>query len=132
MLRYNHPDHDSEGDETMPLSEKKKAANAKWDAMNLKRLSLAVPVELYDRMIEHIDGESVNGFIKRAIDETINRDKREPNTAELTLDDLTQIKAILESIAVGNSRTDIMIKQMRDKVAKIWNNRVEQENNEST
>lgn len=61
----------------MPLTEKKKASNAKWDAANLKRMSLAVPVDLHDRMREHVKetGETVNGFIKRAIDETIIRDK---------------------------------------------------------
>ena len=61
----------------MPLTDKKKASNAKWDAANLKRMSLAVPVDLHDRMKEHIKstGETVNGFIKRAIDETIIRDK---------------------------------------------------------
>lgn len=59
------------------MTEKKKASNAKWDAANLKRMSLAVPVDLHDRMQEHVKetGETVNGFIKRAIDETISRDK---------------------------------------------------------
>lgn len=59
------------------MTEKKKASNAKWDAANLKRMSLAVPVDLHDRMREHVKetGETVNGFIKRAIDETISRDK---------------------------------------------------------
>ncbi len=61
----------------MPLTDKKKASNAKWDAANLKRTSLAIPVDLYDRMQEHVKvtGETVNGFIKRSIDETISRDE---------------------------------------------------------
>lgn len=60
----------------MPLSEKKKASNARWDAENLKRLSLAVPCQMYDRMKEHTQktGETMNGFIKRAIDHTIKSD----------------------------------------------------------
>lgn len=60
----------------MPLTENKKASNAKWDAANLKRMSLAVPVELHERLTDHVGvtGESVNGFLKRAIDETITRD----------------------------------------------------------
>ena len=60
----------------MPLSEKKKASNAKWDAKNLKRLSLAVPCELYDRMQTHTQKtkETMNGFIKRAIEETIEKE----------------------------------------------------------
>ena len=61
----------------MPLSEKKKASNAKWDAANLKRLSLAIPLDLFGRLQEHIirTGETLNGFLKRAISETINNDK---------------------------------------------------------
>ena len=57
----------------MPLSEKKKASNAKWDAENLKRLSLAVPCSLYDRMKGYTQktGETMNGFIKRAINELL-------------------------------------------------------------
>lgn len=60
----------------MPLSEKKKASNAKWDSANLKRLSLALPVADYERMQEHIKktGETQNGFIKRAIQETVSND----------------------------------------------------------
>lgn len=62
----------------MPLSEKKKASNAKWDAENLKRMSLAVPCSLYDRMKEYtqVTGETMNGFIKRAITETLEKDEQ--------------------------------------------------------
>lgn len=61
----------------MPLSEKKKASNARWDAENLKRMSLAVPCTLYDRMLAHTQntGETMNGFIKRAIDEALKREE---------------------------------------------------------
>ena len=60
----------------MVLSEKKKASNTKWDAANIKRSSIALPVELHERMEAHTKktGETKNGFIKRAIDETITRD----------------------------------------------------------
>ena len=62
----------------MALTEAKKAAIAKWDAVNLKRMSLAVPVTLHTQMAEHIQGthETMNGFIRRAIEETIERDKQ--------------------------------------------------------
>lgn len=62
----------------MPLSEKKKASNARWDAANLRRMSLAIPLELYERLKAHTEKrrETTNGFIKRAIDETISRDNR--------------------------------------------------------
>lgn len=60
----------------MALSEKKKASNAKWDSENLKRMSLAVPVEMHERMQSHIahTGETMNGFIKRSITETLNKE----------------------------------------------------------
>ena len=60
----------------MPITEKKKASNTKWDSANLKRISVAMPVELHKRMARHIErtGETTNGFVKRAIDETIIRD----------------------------------------------------------
>lgn len=42
----------------------------------LKRVSLELPKEKYEEVKEHSQGrsESVNGFIKRAINETIERD----------------------------------------------------------
>ena len=60
----------------LPITEKKKAANARWDAANLKRISVAMPVDLHTRMVRHIKetGETTNRFVKRAIDETIIRD----------------------------------------------------------
>lgn len=61
----------------MALSESKRKSNAKWDAANLKRLSLAVPVDLFQRMSEHAaeKGESMNGFIKRAIQELLDNEE---------------------------------------------------------
>ena len=59
----------------MPLSENKKAANAKWDAANLSRMSLAVPKEMRERIDAYIarSGETINGFLKRAINECLNK-----------------------------------------------------------
>lgn len=50
-------------------TEKRKASNAKWDAANLKRMSLALRLDLYERLKAHLDvtGESANGFINAAI-----------------------------------------------------------------
>ena len=61
----------------MPITEKKKASNARWDTANLKRLSLAMRTEDFQRMREHLDAtrETTNGFINRAIEETIENDK---------------------------------------------------------
>ena len=62
--------------QTMALSEKKKASNEKWDAKNLKRMSLALGVDEYERLRAYLDqtGESMNGFIRRAIAEKLDRD----------------------------------------------------------
>lgn len=42
----------------------------------LKRISLEVPKEYYNKIKSHTEttSETVNGFIKRAIEETIKRD----------------------------------------------------------
>lgn len=51
-------------------TEKRKASNKKWDDANLKRMSLAVPAEMFQRMQAYVaqSGETVNGFIKRGIE----------------------------------------------------------------
>ena len=58
----------------MPLSEAKKRNNAAWDSKNLKRMSLAVPVKLYERMQAHVEenGGTMNGFIKSAIEKALD------------------------------------------------------------
>lgn len=63
----------------MPVSESRKAANAKWDAANLCRMSLAVPIEMRKEIDAYIarSGESMNGFIKRAITEALKKDPGE-------------------------------------------------------
>lgn len=63
----------------MPISEKKRESNRKWDAANLKRLSLAVPVERYEKMKQKITetGETINGFLNRIIDENTKTDDRQ-------------------------------------------------------
>ncbi len=63
--------------ETQKYTEAKKKGNRKWDAANLDRLSLAVPKGRKAEIQAHAQGmgETVNGFLKRAIEETIERDK---------------------------------------------------------
>lgn len=48
----------------------------KWQSENCERISLVVPKGQKEIIKSHADskGESLNGFIKRAIDETIERD----------------------------------------------------------
>lgn len=57
-------------------TESKKKSNRKWDSENLDRMSIAVPKGKRDVIKSHASlmGESVNQFIGRAIDETIQRD----------------------------------------------------------
>lgn len=59
-------------------TEKKRESNARWDAANLKRMSLAVKIDIYDRMKSRIDetGESMNGFITAAILEKLDKDSK--------------------------------------------------------
>ena len=59
----------------MPVSESRRAANAKWDNANLCRMSLAIPKELRARLDAHVaqSGETINGFIRRAIEEALKK-----------------------------------------------------------
>lgn len=54
-------------------------AKNKYNAENYERISLNVPKGEKDKIREHAEamGESVNGFINRAINETMERDKGE-------------------------------------------------------
>jgi predicted HicB family RNase H-like nuclease len=58
-------------------TEARKEGNRRWDAANLDRLSVAVPKGKKDQIKAHAEarGESVNAFINRAIDETIEREE---------------------------------------------------------
>lgn len=62
----------------MPLTEKQKQQRMDYAKKNLKRIPLDVQKEKYDEIKSHAEnhGEAVNGFIKRAIDETMERDKK--------------------------------------------------------
>ena len=57
-------------------TEARKAGNRKWDAANLDRLSIALPKGHKETIQAHAAarGESVNGFIGRAIGEIMERD----------------------------------------------------------
>ena len=58
-------------------TEAKKEGNKRWDAANLDRLSIALPKGSKEAIKSHAEGqgESINGFIKRAIEETMEREK---------------------------------------------------------
>lgn len=62
----------------MPKYESQKRANAKYIKTHIKRIPLDVQNEFYEQVKQEAEaaGESVNGFIKRAIMETAENDKR--------------------------------------------------------
>ncbi len=66
-------------------TESVKQSNRKWDAANLDRLSIALPKGEKDIIKAHAQsmGESVNGFIGRAISNQIERDHIELSSSEV-------------------------------------------------
>lgn len=63
----------------MTYSEKEKERTMKYARENIKRVPLDMQKADYERMKAHAaaQGETVNGFIKRAIDEAMERDRSE-------------------------------------------------------
>ena len=61
----------------MPATKAQQKAVNKYMAAKYDRINLTVPKGQKDEIKAHAEsrGESVNGFIKRAIDETMERDK---------------------------------------------------------
>ena len=64
-------------------TEAQKRSAKKWDAANLDRISVAAPKGRKDAIKAHseVRGESVNSFINRAIEETMERDCLTPDSA---------------------------------------------------
>lgn len=60
----------------MPYNEKNKNYSLQYKKDHIKRIPFDVQIETYEQIKEHIQktGESVNGFIKRAINETMEKD----------------------------------------------------------
>lgn len=63
----------------MPASKAQQKAVAKYMKNNYDEIKIKVPKGEKDKIKSHADnkGESLNGFIKRAIDETMERDAAE-------------------------------------------------------
>ena len=61
----------------MAITAKRKEYIYAYQKENLKRIPLDVPKSVYEEIKAHAEatGTSVNGFIKRAISETMERDK---------------------------------------------------------
>ena len=68
----------------MPNSPNKKGYNAEYAKKNLKRIPLDVQKDKYAQIktAAETTGESVNGYIKKAIDERMERDNLPPATSE--------------------------------------------------
>ena len=66
--------------EPRKYTEAQKQSARKWDAANLDRISIAVPKGQKDTIKAHAEarGESVNGFVNRAISETMELDNGAP------------------------------------------------------
>ena len=69
--------------ESRKYTEAQKQSARKWDAANLDRISIAVPKGQKDVIKAHAEarGESVNAFVGRAIEETMQRDKAAPGAS---------------------------------------------------
>lgn len=63
----------------MPVSEKQKQSAYKYKARKIKRVPLDMQISDYDKLatIAAKCGKSINGFIKEAISEKIEREKPE-------------------------------------------------------
>lgn len=57
-------------------TEARKEGNKRWDSQNLDRFSIALPKGSKDEIKAHAEarGESVNGFMRRAVFEQMKRD----------------------------------------------------------
>ena len=68
----------------MPASKAQQRATNKWIAKAYDRINLTVPKGQKERLQAHAEahGESVNGFINRAIDEAIERDESAPAASD--------------------------------------------------
>lgn len=65
----------------MTYTENKKRNNQKWDKENLKRMSLAMPIKLYEQFEQYCTdkGMSKNGMINVAIAEKIGYSEQGSN-----------------------------------------------------
>lgn len=61
-----------------PISESRKRANEKYNAKAYEQIQLRVKTGKKEIIQNHAEsqGESVNGFINRAIEETMERDRK--------------------------------------------------------
>lgn len=101
-------------------SEARKNANKNWDSKNLDRISIALPKGSRDALKAHAgsQGESMNAFIKRAIEEVTKMDNMhrayprgllhhlENAMDALNSNDIAESKRILSSL-IEDTKADI-------------------------
>ena len=77
---YNKKEREVSAIAERKYTEAQKKSAQKWDAANLDRVSVAMPKGKKDIIKAHAEAnsESVNGFINRAIEETMERDNGAP------------------------------------------------------
>ena len=75
VLPYYRPYYLKEG-VILPLTESQKKANTKYREKSIKRIPLDVQKEKYEeiKMAAEAAGESVNGYIKKAVDRRMEQD----------------------------------------------------------
>lgn len=75
---YVHPHYKKKGGALMPLTENQKQSRYNYAKKALKRIPLDVQKEKYEEIKAAADnaGEPVNGYIKKAIDERMERDSQ--------------------------------------------------------
>ena len=76
-MLYNTSYEDLRGGHSMPVSKKQQASVHKYVREHYDRISVTVPQGKKDAIRDHAEaqGESINGFINRAIDEQMERDR---------------------------------------------------------
>jgi hypothetical protein len=83
--------------------QQKRQYDMKYAKSHLKRIPLDVPKASYDEIKAHAagQGETVNGFIKRAITETMERDQAQPIGASAqheSAEESTEPKSFIERV----------------------------------
>lgn len=76
-MLYNIAYEDLRGGPSMPVSKKQQASVHKYVKEHYDRISVIVPQGKREVIRDHAEaqGESINGFINRAIDEQMERDR---------------------------------------------------------
>ncbi|WP_297202194.1 hypothetical protein [uncultured Flavonifractor sp.] len=108
----------------MPISKAQMRAVNRYMANNYDRINLTVPKGEKDRIKAHAEsrGESVNGFIGRAISETMERDKapQRPQEAQTAVQGNTQAQqAAQEQPTVATGTEGIPLHTLEQRVRRI-------------